>query len=422
MSRNLLLLTPINGPALSRLERIFRAADKIEVVATAQELATVTIDSDTTLLSFGSGVIVPAVLFKRLKKPAYNLHAASPEFPGRDPHHHAKYRGARSYGATLHLMTEQVDAGPIVAVKSFPVTASATPEDLLAQANEAGFRILEELGPSLLETEPLPFSGQTWGAIKTKREDLIRASELSPLIDAQEFERRYQAFGCGNYGNLALRLHGRTFRIDKAKPLPPVDSNAFAEFTEHGFRQLLKRLKSGGYRFARYGEANTNPHVLWRHDIDFSMHRAARLASIEQEEGAQATYFLNPHSGFYNLLEPSITALARRIGEAGHDLALHFDDSSYGVKKWSADQLVEAIAKEHGLLEAIVERPVKAVSWHNPEQSNLLDFAGETVGGLVNSYSERLQRDYVYASDSNGYWRFKPMAEIIAEGYPRLHL
>jgi hypothetical protein len=33
-----------------------------------------------------------------------------------------------------------------------------------------------------------------------------------------------------------------------------------------------------------------------------------------------------------------------------------------------------------------------------------------------------MRRDYVYGSDSNGYWRFKPMGELIAEGHQRLHL
>ena len=196
----------------------------------------------------------------------------------------------------------------------------------------------------------------------------------------------------------------------------------YDEFTEHGFRKLLKMLKAGSYRFARYGEANTGPHVLWRHDVDLSMHRAAKLAAIEREEGAIATYFLNPHSAFYNLLEPAITALARRISEAGHDLALHFDGDAYDINKWSVEQLDQTLGKERKLLEAIIECPIKAVSWHNPDQSNLLDFTAETIGGLINSYSERLKRDYVYVSDSNGYWRFKPMSKVVAEQHPRLHL
>ena len=62
------------------------------------------------------------------------------------------------------------------------------------------------------------------------------------------------------------------------------------------------------------------------------------------------------------------------------------------------------------------------MSWHNPDRSNLLDFDAEVYGGLTSTYSARLRRDYTYCSDSNGYWRFKPMRDVIDQGHDRLHL
>jgi hypothetical protein len=92
---------------------------------------------------------------------------------------------------------------------------------------------------------------------------------------------------------------------------------AYGDFTEASFRDMLRALKAGGYRFVRYGEAPEGRHVLWRHDVDFSMHRAAQLARIEAQEGATATYFLNAHCAFYNLLEPEILQLCKEIRAAG---------------------------------------------------------------------------------------------------------
>lgn len=198
--------------------------------------------------------------------------------------------------------------------------------------------------------------------------------------------------------------------------------NDFAEFTEDGFRRLVGLVKQGGYRFARYGESSDDRHVIWRHDVDFSMHRAARLAEIEAEEGAAATYFLNARCTFYNLLEPEIAALAKRIASLGHEVGLHFDAEVFGVEQWTGEMLERAVARERRLFEAILDAPVGTISWHNPDLSNLLDFQDETVGGLVNAYSASLRRDYAYGSDSNGYWRFKPMGELIGEGHRRLHL
>jgi hypothetical protein len=200
------------------------------------------------------------------------------------------------------------------------------------------------------------------------------------------------------------------------------EGRSYREFTEEGFRALLHNLIAGGYRFAAYGEAAHDRHVLWRHDVDYSMHRARRLARIEAEEGARATYFLNPHCRYYNLLEPEIMKLMQEILALGHEVALHFDTEAYGIRQWHPEALHSAVTRERSLLETIVGRPVRCMSWHNPDQSTLLSFADETIGGLTSTYSARMKHDYVYASDSNGYWRFKPMADVIAEGHFRLHL
>jgi hypothetical protein len=197
---------------------------------------------------------------------------------------------------------------------------------------------------------------------------------------------------------------------------------SFDEFTETGFRSLLQRLKQRSYYFGHYGESSTAPHVIWRHDVDFSMHRAARLAEIEAEEGAIATYFVNPRCCFYNLLEPQIAVLVNRIRDCGHEIGLHFDGAAFGVQNWSLAELETAVARERSLLEMILDAPVRSLSWHNPDLSNLLEFDASVIGGLVSAYGAELRRDYVYCSDSNGYWRFQPMSEVIDAGNARLHL
>lgn len=198
--------------------------------------------------------------------------------------------------------------------------------------------------------------------------------------------------------------------------------NPFADFTEDGFRALILALKTGGYRFARYGDVIADRHVLWRHDVDFSVHRAARLAAIEAEEGVVATYFIHLRGAFYSILEPEVVALLTRIRSFGHEIGLHFDAGAHSSHDWDRPALEEAVNRERRLLEAIIDAPVRTVSWHNPDRSNLLEFDDNEIAGLLSAYAGRLKRDYVYCSDSNGYWRFRPMAEVIAEGHERLHL
>jgi len=423
MTSNVILLTSLAGEALERAKQALGDAIPIIVVRDIDSLRAAPVDADTSLISFGTSVIVPANLLKRLARPAYNLHAASPEFPGRDPHHFAIYRGVKAYGATLHLMTARVDDGPIVAVEMFPVDPAATPNSLLVEANRAAMRLFVRFGSRMLEAEPLPaLPDVKWGQAKTRRADLHRFCKLDPLITAEEFARRLRAFESDSHANLTVEFHGQLFRIEKQTPRERADQSEFAEFTEAGFRSLLQVLKAARYSFARYGEQPSGRHVIWRHDVDMSMHRAARLAEIEKEEGIAATYFVNPRSQFYSIFEPAIEALLRRIQSLGHEVGLHFDTAAYGVKTWTDASLEAAVRREQALLETLLQSPIRALSWHNPDQSNLLDFQDETIAGLFSAYSGRLRHDYAYCSDSNGYWRFKPMTDVISEGHDRLHL
>lgn len=194
------------------------------------------------------------------------------------------------------------------------------------------------------------------------------------------------------------------------------------EFTEAGFRDLLLGLKAGGYRFARFGETVDDRHVLWRHDIDMSVHRAAKLAAIEAELGVRATYFLNPRASFYNLAEAAVRKCVDAIVDAGHVLGLHYDSGNTRQHAFGVAELENAVNTERRLLETLIGHEVEALSWHNPDMSNILDFDAELIAGLPSAYSGVVRTAYTYCSDSNGYWRHRAMGEVIASGAPRLHL
>lgn len=110
--------------------------------------------------------VVPKAFLDRLHRKAYNVHAASPEFPGRDPHHFAIYQQMNRYGATLHIMTEQVDAGRSLRRRLFDVPDGCRPQQLLRLANEAGFRLIEVNAKALIGSDDLPIlGGQSWGEL-----------------------------------------------------------------------------------------------------------------------------------------------------------------------------------------------------------------------------------------------------------------
>ena len=188
-------------------------------ILTRREGMTATLDRlvtpESLLVCFSTGVIVPAAMLERLACASYNFHAASPDYPGRDPHHFAIYEGARRFGATAHKMVAKVDAGPIVGIEWFDVAPGTTPEALRRKALSAAFQLYRTLMPRMMREAELPGIGSAWGHRKRSRRDFHEMCRVEPTISRGEFERRYFAFDGGEYDNLVVVLHGHVFRISK---------------------------------------------------------------------------------------------------------------------------------------------------------------------------------------------------------------
>ncbi len=193
------------------------------------------------------------------------------------------------------------------------------------------------------------------------------------------------------------------------------------DFTEARYVALLDLARSR-YRIEPFGTTAKVPHVLWRHDIDYSVHRAHRIARIEAESDASATYFFLLSSPYYSLFEPEARRLARRILAFGHHAGLHFDPTVYQNDGERLD-VEERIDFERGVLEDILGRSIEVVSFHNPAYSGLLDMTQPTLAGLVNAYGGAIRSDYLYTSDSFGYWRHAPIHEVLSTTLSdRLHV
>jgi len=71
-----------------------------------------------------------------------NIHPSLlPAFRGLDTHQRALAAGVPFAGCTVHFVTPELDAGPIIAQASVPVTANDTPETLAARVLEQEHRI-----------------------------------------------------------------------------------------------------------------------------------------------------------------------------------------------------------------------------------------------------------------------------------------
>jgi hypothetical protein len=193
------------------------------------------------------------------------------------------------------------------------------------------------------------------------------------------------------------------------------------DFTEAAYATALN-LASQSYAFATFPSRPSSRHVLWRHDVDFSVHRALRLAEIEAELGARATYFMYPHSQFYNLLSDLVIHKARQILELGHDLGLHFDPTFYGGNVAGAE-LLDRIESERDLLASLFGRSPVAISFHLYGVLDEQPPDDDNLGGMVNAYGRTIKSDYAYCSDSNGVWRHRRLFDVLEKAEDeRLHV
>jgi hypothetical protein len=161
------------------------------------------------------------------------------------------------------------------------------------------------------------------------------------------------------------------------------------------YRELLEAALAGGYRFAFFDREPGPGEVLLRHDVDLSLEAAVRIAELEAEAGARATYFLMTRSEFYNLASPGGERALERLRELGHRVGLH--------AIWPQ---VELDARFD---------PV--VAWHNPEPPYMRD----PIDGVVNAMAAPWAD--VYRSDSNQQWRRGcPHEELAAGSFDRLQL
>lgn len=187
----------------------------------------------------------------------------------------------------------------------------------------------------------------------------------------------------------------------------------FADFTRANYRRLL-RLAKARYSFAAYTDLDWQARfVLWRHDVDGSIHACEKMAQIESEEGVATTYFLLPHCQFYNLFERDIRNRVRNILKLGHAIGLHFETDFHDVA--DVTELEAALAMERRWLEDVFEVGIEVFSFHDPS-TFALSCGAFRYAGMINCYAEPFRTSVGYCSDSNGYWRHRRLEDVLLGG------
>jgi methionyl-tRNA formyltransferase len=195
-----------HNPALS-----FRCA------VTAEDLTAIEPEvlCEARLLAFTTSVIVPESILAALGHGAYNFHPGPPQYPGWAPAHFALYDGARTFGATAHVMAARVDSGPIVGVEFFIIPDKISVRGLEQIAYVRLAHLFWRMSRDLAcDPSPLQELEIAWCGIKSTRQMYRDMCELPAGISAGELARRIRAFHDDFRAiPLTISVHGIRFQL-----------------------------------------------------------------------------------------------------------------------------------------------------------------------------------------------------------------
>jgi hypothetical protein len=166
------------------------------------------------------------------------------------------------------------------------------------------------------------------------------------------------------------------------------------------YRQLLAVLKERDAHFAEFTDAAPRPKTVYlRHDVDFSLDLAARIAEINHDEGVGATFFVLLRGHAYNLASRRSVELVERLQSLGQRVGFHY---SHGhIHDDNDTELAQHVSDDFRITAELVPdlEPVWCV--HTPSPTLLRRCLELDVPGLINAQAAAFVRDMPYYSDAN---------------------
>ncbi len=133
--------------------------------------------ADLVLLAGFMRILTPAFI-ERFRGRILNIHPSLlPAFPGLHTHRQALAAGVKLHGCTVHVVTPELDSGPIVAQAAVPVLAGDTEEELAARVLAAEHRIYPQAVRWFLEDRIEFLPG---GVVQVKRSGVSSDCVISP--------------------------------------------------------------------------------------------------------------------------------------------------------------------------------------------------------------------------------------------------
>tara|TARA_Y100000310_G_C20419501_1_gene685963 strand:- start:37 stop:783 length:747 start_codon:yes stop_codon:yes gene_type:complete len=157
----------------------------------------------------------------------------------------------------------------------------------------------------------------------------------------------------------------------------------------------------------------TKKYCVIRHDIEFSLDRAFKLAQIESQLDIQSTYTVQLRNNTYNALSDKNIILIHEIKQLGHKIGLHICPNMFK----NPNEVIEEILLEADTFKKYYGFKIDRFAFHRPnlrpellswylQVPGLINCNGEKYFHFFNGYDKPKDLNVMYLSDSNHEWKF----------------
>ena len=158
------------------------------------------------------------------------------------------------------------------------------------------------------------------------------------------------------------------------------------------------------YPIMTFSEWKSQNGILLRHDVDFDIESAFKMALVEITCGVRSTYFITMSAYMYNPLAEENRNILRKMAHFNFEMGLHFDPTIYSEK-----DLENAIVMEASALEFVIGKKVTSISLHDSGDCKKYPF----FDNYINAHDNSIFSSESYLSDSNMDFKGKDPYEFV---------
>ena len=155
------------------------------------------VKKNSRLISIFSTVVVPQNLLSQFGHGCYNLHPGTPDYPGWRAWSFAILNNAKTFGLTLHEMTQKVDAGSIVSFMKFSLSQRMTENDVREIFIKTLPNFFHSYPDCLRSMDKLPVLSTHWSRKPFPKRDVQKVIQVNGSTSPGLLLTLVRAFGFG---------------------------------------------------------------------------------------------------------------------------------------------------------------------------------------------------------------------------------